>query len=105
MPAQGYDLITIGGRNPVQAQCYDLITIGGGIAASALAKAMAERGAKVLLLERELNFKDRVRGEGLVCWGGGEARELGPAARLGGNRVYRDYSELGARGLRQFHTL
>jgi menaquinone-9 beta-reductase len=61
----------------VPAQSYDIITVGGGIAASALAKAMAERGARVLVLERETKFKDRVRGEGLVCWGGGEARELG----------------------------
>ena len=59
------------------AQNYDIITVGCGIAASALAKAMAERGARVLVLERETKFKDRVRGEGLVCWGGGEARELG----------------------------
>lgn len=59
------------------AQNYDIITVGGGIAASALARAMAERGARVLVLERETKFKDRVRGEGLVCWGGGEARELG----------------------------
>jgi menaquinone-9 beta-reductase len=56
---------------------YDIITVGGGIAASALAKAMSERGARVLVLERENKFKDRVRGEGLVSWGGGEARELG----------------------------
>jgi menaquinone-9 beta-reductase len=61
----------------VPAQSYDILTIGGGIAASALAKAMAERGAKVLILERELKFKDRVRGEGMVCWGCGEACELG----------------------------
>jgi 2-polyprenyl-6-methoxyphenol hydroxylase-like FAD-dependent oxidoreductase len=61
----------------VPAQNYDIITVGGGIAASALAKAMAERGARVLVLERETKFKDRVRGEGLVCWGVGEARELG----------------------------
>ena len=56
---------------------YDIITVGGGIAASALAKAMAERGARVLVLEREVRFRDRVRGEGLVCWGVGEACELG----------------------------
>jgi len=61
----------------VPSQNYDIITIGGGIAASSLAKSMAERGARVLILERETNFKDRVRGEGLVPWGGGEARELG----------------------------
>ncbi len=45
---------------------YDIITVGGGIAASTLARAMAERGAKVLVLEREKQFKDRVRGEALV---------------------------------------
>jgi menaquinone-9 beta-reductase len=61
----------------VATQSYDIITVGGGIAASALAKAMSEHGARVLVLERETKFKDRVRGEGLVCWGGGEARELG----------------------------
>jgi 2-polyprenyl-6-methoxyphenol hydroxylase-like FAD-dependent oxidoreductase len=56
---------------------YDIITVGGGIAASALAKAMAERGAKVLVLEREKQFKDRVRGEAVVPWGVAEANELG----------------------------
>ena len=56
---------------------YDIITVGGGIAASALAKAMAERGAKVLVLEREKQFKDRVRGEAVVSWGVAEANELG----------------------------
>lgn len=58
-------------------QHYDIITVGGGIAASALAKSMAEQRARVLVLERETAFKDRVRGEGMVSWGGGEARELG----------------------------
>jgi NADPH-dependent 2,4-dienoyl-CoA reductase/sulfur reductase-like enzyme len=61
----------------VPTQNYDIITVGGGIAASALAETMAERGARVSVLERETKFEDRVRGEGLVCWGGGEARELG----------------------------
>jgi 2-polyprenyl-6-methoxyphenol hydroxylase-like FAD-dependent oxidoreductase len=59
------------------ARNYDIITVGGGIAASTLAKAMAERGAKVLVLERERQFKDRVRGEALVSWGVAEANELG----------------------------
>jgi 2-polyprenyl-6-methoxyphenol hydroxylase-like FAD-dependent oxidoreductase len=59
------------------ARSYDIITVGGGIAASALAKAMAERGAKVLVLERENQFKDRVRGEAIVSWGVAEANELG----------------------------
>jgi 2-polyprenyl-6-methoxyphenol hydroxylase-like FAD-dependent oxidoreductase len=56
---------------------YDIITIGGGLGGAALAKAMAERGARVLVLERETKFKDRVRGEGMTTWGSGEARELG----------------------------
>ena len=62
------------------ARSYDIITIGGGIAASSLAKAMAERGAKVLVLERETKFKDRVRGEAIVSWGMAEANELGISA-------------------------
>jgi len=64
------------------ARDYDIITVGGGIAASTLAKAMAERGAKVLVLEREKQFKDRVRGEGVVSWGVAEANELGISQTL-----------------------
>ena len=58
-------------------QNYDIITVGGGISASVLAKAMAERGARVLVLEKEQRFKDRIRGEALVPWGVAEACELG----------------------------
>jgi len=64
------------------ARSYDVITVGGGIAASALAIAMAERGAKVLILEREKQFKDRVRGEAVVSWGVAEANELGICSLL-----------------------
>lgn len=56
---------------------YDIITIGGGVGGSALAKAMAERGYKVLVGERETQFKDRVRGEWIAPWGVAEARTLG----------------------------
>ncbi|HEX5135370.1 MAG TPA: FAD-dependent monooxygenase [Planctomycetota bacterium] len=56
---------------------YDIITIGGGLGGTSLSIAMAERGAKVLVLERETQFRDRVRGEGLVPWGVAEANELG----------------------------
>lgn len=59
------------------ARSYDIITVGGGIAASSLAMAMAARGARVLVLEREKQFKDRVRGEAVVPWGVAEANELG----------------------------
>jgi 2-polyprenyl-6-methoxyphenol hydroxylase-like FAD-dependent oxidoreductase len=61
---------------------YDLITIGGGMAGSALAKVMAESGARVLVLERERQFRDRVRGEALLPWGVAEARVLGLEAPL-----------------------
>jgi 2-polyprenyl-6-methoxyphenol hydroxylase-like FAD-dependent oxidoreductase len=56
---------------------YDVVTVGGGIAGAALAKAVAERGHRVLVVERERQFKDRVRGEALAPWGIGCARELG----------------------------
>jgi menaquinone-9 beta-reductase len=56
---------------------FDLITVGGGLAASALAKGLAESGARVLIVEQEREFKDRVRGEYIVPWGGAEARRLG----------------------------
>jgi 2-polyprenyl-6-methoxyphenol hydroxylase-like FAD-dependent oxidoreductase len=56
---------------------YDIITVGGGLGGSALAKAMAERGYKVLVVEREKQFKDRVRGEYMAPWGVAETQELG----------------------------
>lgn len=56
---------------------YDIITVGGGIGGSSVAKAMAERGYKVLVLERDKSFKDRVRGEWTAPWGADETRKLG----------------------------
>ena len=44
---------------------YDIITVGGGLGGSAIAKAMAEHGARILVLEREKQFRDRVPGEGM----------------------------------------
>jgi 2-polyprenyl-6-methoxyphenol hydroxylase-like FAD-dependent oxidoreductase len=65
---------------------YDIVTIGGGLGGAAIAKAMADRGARVLVLEREQQFRDRVRGEGLSPWGGAEVTELGldDALKAGG---------------------
>jgi menaquinone-9 beta-reductase len=83
---------------------YDIITVGGGIAASALAKAMAERGARVLVLEREKQFKDRVRGEALVSWGVAEAIELGICHQLKESCAHEvPYIEAGS-GLRDLRT-
>ena len=56
---------------------YDIITVGGGLGGAALAKAMAESGRRVLVLERETKFKDRVRGEWLAPGGVAEAQTLG----------------------------
>jgi menaquinone-9 beta-reductase len=56
---------------------FDLACVGGGLAGSALANAMAERGYRVLVLERTTQFHDRVRGEATHPWGTWEARQLG----------------------------
>src|SRR5215469_16479442 len=56
---------------------YDVITVGGGLGGAALAKVMAEQGARVLVLEREHQFKDRIRGEFLAPWGGPKCSNSG----------------------------
>ncbi len=58
-------------------QTYDLLIIGGGIAGAYLAGAVAKQGAKVMVLESEPRFKDRVRGEAIMPWGVADARALG----------------------------
>jgi flavin-dependent dehydrogenase len=42
---------------------YDIIAVGGGVGGASLAAVMAERGSKVLVVERTTKFSDRVRGE------------------------------------------
>jgi len=56
---------------------YDLLIVGGGIAGAALAAAMAGEGRRVLLLERQTRFRDRIRGEAMMPWGVREATNLG----------------------------
>jgi 2-polyprenyl-6-methoxyphenol hydroxylase-like FAD-dependent oxidoreductase len=56
---------------------YDIVIVGGGLAGSTLAARLAPRGLRVLVLEQEREFRDRVRGEGLLPWGVNEARDLG----------------------------
>ena len=55
---------------------YDLVVVGGGLAGSSLAASMARSGARVLVLERTTQFRDRVRGEGMHSWGVAELRAL-----------------------------
>ncbi len=56
---------------------YDIITVGGGLAGSSLAMAMAGRGYRVLVIERDTAFRDRVRGEQMAAWGAADAKALG----------------------------
>ncbi len=70
---------------------YDLAIAGGGLGGAALAKNMAEQGVNVLVVERERQFKDRVRGEIMFPWGNAEAHALGIAPTLadaGGHQVH-----------------
>ena len=56
---------------------YDIITVGGGLGGASLAKVMAEHGSRVLVIERETKFKDRVRGEAMPPWSVADARRIG----------------------------
>ncbi len=51
--------------------------VGAGIGGAALAKALADDGRRVLVLEQTEVYEDRVRGEAMVPWGVAEARALG----------------------------
>ena len=58
-------------------ESYDLAIVGGGIGGGALATAMARAGKRVLVLERQTVYRDRVRGEWMAQWGVMEAKALG----------------------------
>jgi menaquinone-9 beta-reductase len=55
----------------------DIVIVGGGIAGSALATVIARAGASVLVLERQPEYRDQVRGEIMWPWGVCVARQLG----------------------------
>jgi 2-polyprenyl-6-methoxyphenol hydroxylase-like FAD-dependent oxidoreductase len=56
---------------------YDIVTVGGGLGGAAVAAVMAKAGARVLVVERETRFQDRIRGEYMEPWGVAETRRLG----------------------------
>jgi 2-polyprenyl-6-methoxyphenol hydroxylase-like FAD-dependent oxidoreductase len=74
----------------MMSERYDLIIVGGGLGGSSLAASIAKHGARVLLLEREHQFKDRVRGECVFPWGVAEAIQMDALELL------RDRDDIGA---------
>jgi 2-polyprenyl-6-methoxyphenol hydroxylase-like FAD-dependent oxidoreductase len=61
---------------------YDIVIAGGGIAGASLAIAARSLDLRVLIVEAEREFRDRIRGEGLHSWGVREARRIGIADLL-----------------------
>lgn len=58
-------------------QTNDVLIVGAGIGGSSLAKALADDGLRVVVLEQSEVYEDRVRGESMMPWGVAEARQLG----------------------------
>lgn len=56
---------------------YDVVIIGGGIAGSALSTQLTPAGLSVLVLERQTQYRDKVRGEFMHAWGFAEAMRMG----------------------------
>jgi 2-polyprenyl-6-methoxyphenol hydroxylase-like FAD-dependent oxidoreductase len=56
---------------------YDLIIVGGGMAGSSLAIALAGRRIRILIVEQQEKFRDRIRGEVLMPWGKSRGETLG----------------------------
>lgn len=71
------DLADLDGAADVAGERADVVVVGGGIAGSAAAAALAGRGVDVVVLERQYEFRDRVRGENMQPWGVVEMRRLG----------------------------
>jgi 2-polyprenyl-6-methoxyphenol hydroxylase-like FAD-dependent oxidoreductase len=61
----------------MHVQEHDVVIVGSGIAGGALATVLADDGLRVLALERQLEYRDHVRGEILWPWGVRLARALG----------------------------
>ncbi len=62
----------------------DVVVVGAGIAGASLAGVLARRGLEVVVLERQREYRDRVRGEYMALWGVLEARQLGLEEALRG---------------------
>ena len=56
---------------------FDVVVVGAGIAGSALACVLASSGVSVLVLERQTEYHDHVRGEYMQPWGAAEMLRMG----------------------------
>jgi menaquinone-9 beta-reductase len=59
-------------------QSFDVVIAGGGLAGSSLGGVLARARLGVLVVEKEVAFRDRVRGE--VTGHGGIPRRCGPGS-------------------------
>jgi 2-polyprenyl-6-methoxyphenol hydroxylase-like FAD-dependent oxidoreductase len=88
----------------------DVVVVGAGIAGSALATGMAREGYRVVLLERQTSYRDKVRGAVLACSGVVEALRLElekPLLEAGGSYATRavPYDEVTDPALAQARVL
>lgn len=60
-------------------EAFDVVIVGGGVAGCAIAGRLAGSGHRVLVLEREERFTDRIRGEGFGQYGFDQVTALGLA--------------------------
>lgn len=68
------------------ARTFDVVIAGGGLAGSSLGGVLARSGLGVLVVEKETQFRDRIRGELSFPWGHYEATRAGlgdPLAQAG----------------------
>ena len=77
----------------------DIVIVGGGIGGCSLGAKLARSGLKTLILERETEYADRVRGEWIAPWGVVEIKALDlyqPLIEAGGHHLTRNigYDEL-----------
>jgi 2-polyprenyl-6-methoxyphenol hydroxylase-like FAD-dependent oxidoreductase len=69
------------------SESADVVVVGGGIAGSSLATVLAREGYRVVVLERQTAYRDKVRGEVMPPWGVAELLRLGlerPLLEAGG---------------------
>jgi 2-polyprenyl-6-methoxyphenol hydroxylase-like FAD-dependent oxidoreductase len=77
------------------SESADVVIVGGGTAGSSLATVLARAGFRVVVLERQTVYRDKVRGEVMPPWGVAELLRLGlekPLLEAGGCYVKRGVS-------------